>query len=281
MFRTRMVKKKVKVKKETSKYFKLKYLLPLGVILLIVLLLLVLLYSNVFAKVAEMNETVSVNYILSLEDGTVFDTNIEEVSLVNGLNKTVFEPFEFTLGNNEVILGFEQGVIGMSVDETKIFTVPPLIGYGESSSQLIFELSLLQKINRFDEVNIEDYNLIFNETPKIGEIKESDYWPWKLKVIGINETSVQVENLLTVGEEIALDKVGWTSIVTSIDEKEIKVMQHPKLGDFFIIPSATGVMQGEVTNVGEVNFTVDFNSPLVGKNLVFKVTLLSIKEVKE
>ena len=40
------------------------------------------------------------------------------------------EPFEFLLGNGEVIQGWDQGMIGMCVGEVRQITVPPELGYG-------------------------------------------------------------------------------------------------------------------------------------------------------
>lgn len=60
------------------------------------------------------------------------------------------EPFSFTLGENSVIQGWEQGVLGMKVGEKRKLQVPPAMGYGASdymsipgNSTLIFEVELL------------------------------------------------------------------------------------------------------------------------------------------
>lgn len=46
-------------------------------------------------------------------------------------------PLEFEAGANEVIAGFELGVCGMSVGETKEFFVDPENGYGERDDELV------------------------------------------------------------------------------------------------------------------------------------------------
>ena len=52
---------------------------------------------------AKDGDIVQVHYTLTLKDGTVFDTSV-------GL-----EPLEFTLGEGQVISGFEQAVLGMKI----------------------------------------------------------------------------------------------------------------------------------------------------------------------
>jgi hypothetical protein len=58
-------------------------------------------------------------------------------------------PFDFALGSGQVISGFDAGVTGMQVGETRIILVPPADGYGPKAtgpipknSTLVFEVTL-------------------------------------------------------------------------------------------------------------------------------------------
>ena len=73
---------------------------------------------------AKAGDTVAVNYRGLFEDGTVFDSNYET------------EPFEFTLGENQVVPGFEKAVVGMEVGEGKTVTVPPEEAFGRPQDGL-------------------------------------------------------------------------------------------------------------------------------------------------
>lgn len=75
----------------------------------------------------ENGNTVSVNYTGKFEDGEVFDS-----SLVEGR-----EPLRTILGQGNLIPGFEKGLVGMNVGESKTIEIPPLEGYGEYLDGLI------------------------------------------------------------------------------------------------------------------------------------------------
>ena len=74
---------------------------------------------------AKTNDRVRVHYTGSLEDGTVFDSSVKR------------EPLEFTIGQGAVIPGFENGIIGMKVGDTKRIVIPPDQAYGEHRDDLV------------------------------------------------------------------------------------------------------------------------------------------------
>jgi len=47
------------------------------------------------------------------------------------------EPLTFKLGEDEMIDGFEQGIIGMCAGEKRVVTVPPELGYGDEEEEMI------------------------------------------------------------------------------------------------------------------------------------------------
>jgi len=92
-------------------------------------------------ETAKSGDLVTVNYTGTLTNGTKFDSSINPGR----------EPFQFTLGQNKVIQGWELGVLGMKIGEKRKLTIPPELGYGSqavggvipANSTLIFEIDLL------------------------------------------------------------------------------------------------------------------------------------------
>ncbi|HYX08398.1 MAG TPA: peptidylprolyl isomerase [Bacteroidales bacterium] len=74
------------------------------------------------------NNKVKVHYKGMLSNGEVFDSSEGR------------EPLEFTTGSGQVIPGFDQGVIGMEIDEEKTLNIPANEAYGEVRQDLIQEV---------------------------------------------------------------------------------------------------------------------------------------------
>ena len=72
-------------------------------------------------------DKVKVHYTGTLEDGTVFSSTYEEN-----------EPFEFTIGERNVLPSFENAVIGMEEGERKTISVPPEDAYGRHRKEFVF-----------------------------------------------------------------------------------------------------------------------------------------------
>ena len=81
-------------------------------------------------SIIKNGDTVSVNYTGKLEDGSVFDTSLQEGR----------EPLTATLGQGQLIPGFENGLIGMSEGESKTVNIPCAEAYGVVNEQLIAEV---------------------------------------------------------------------------------------------------------------------------------------------
>jgi FKBP-type peptidyl-prolyl cis-trans isomerase 2 len=94
------------------------------------------------SKKIENGDTISVNYIGKLEDGTIFDTSIKEAAIEAGIYNQMrdYEPLTFTVSAGQMIKGFDEGVVGMKVGEEKTFTIPPEEAYGEYIEELAREL---------------------------------------------------------------------------------------------------------------------------------------------
>ncbi len=90
----------------------------------------------------ENGDTISVNYVGKLEDGTIFDTSVKEVAVEAGIYNQMrnYEPLTFTVGEGQMIKGFDEGVVGMQVGEEKTLTVSPEEAYGEYREEFVRDI---------------------------------------------------------------------------------------------------------------------------------------------
>lgn len=68
---------------------------------------------------AKVGDTVTVNYVGTLDNGQKFDSSADHG-----------QPFSFVLGAGQVIKGWDLGVAGMKVGGKRNLTIPPELGYG-------------------------------------------------------------------------------------------------------------------------------------------------------
>jgi len=84
---------------------------------------------------------VSVHYTGWLTNGTKFDSSVDRG-----------KPFIFSLGEGQVIKGWDEGVAGMKAGGKRQLRIPPALGYGDGGASgvippnatLIFEVELLE-----------------------------------------------------------------------------------------------------------------------------------------
>lgn len=77
---------------------------------------------------AKQGDSVQIHYTGKLDDGTVFDSSEGR------------DPLNITLGEGEVIPGFEQAAVGMEVGETKEARLDVDEAYGERRDDLLLEV---------------------------------------------------------------------------------------------------------------------------------------------
>jgi len=115
---------------------------------------------------AKSGDLVKVHYRGTLQDGTVFDSSYEG------------EPLEFTLGQGQIIPGFEQAVQGMTPGDSKTIQVEQDQAYGNYDESKLINV---QRTNLPDNIQPEEgmvlqVNSQDNETfyVTVNEVKDEE-----------------------------------------------------------------------------------------------------------
>lgn len=119
---------------------------------------------------AKDGDTVKVHYTGKLDNGDVFDTSRER------------EPFEFKLGDQAVIPGFEKGVVGMAVGDAKTIEISPEDAYGAKKEDLVVE--------------VEKSELPEDITPSVGQrlqIRQEDGNPIVVTITEMDEDNITLD----------------------------------------------------------------------------------------
>lgn len=132
--------------------------------------------------VVEKGDTIKVDYVGTLEDGTLFDTSLEDKAKAwnkyNAARK--YEPLKFVAGAGQMIVGFDEGVIGMKEGETKKLTLPPEKAYGNADDP---------KYNV--TMNVETFKLA-GIAPEVG--KSYDFGWQKARIVSLSGSNQVVVN---------------------------------------------------------------------------------------
>jgi peptidylprolyl isomerase len=94
-----------------------------------------------------MGDQVMVHFTGTLEDGTVFDSSQGS------------DPLTFKIGDEDLIPGFEQAVIGMSPGDTKKQSVPCDQAYGPYLAEMVLEVDRTQMPEDLDPQVGEQFNI--------------------------------------------------------------------------------------------------------------------------
>jgi FKBP-type peptidyl-prolyl cis-trans isomerase 2 len=111
----------------------------------------------------KLGDNVTVNYTGKLEDGSIFDTSLTEGR----------EPLKATLGLGQLISGFENGLLEMSIGESKTIEIEPEHAYGLYNPELKTKISR----NQFPE-NVQPGETLQGNSPngpiivKVWEVDE-------------------------------------------------------------------------------------------------------------
>ena len=132
---------------------------------------------------ATKTDTVKVHYTGTTDDGVVFDSSRER------------EPLEFTMGQGQLIPGFENAVEGMKVGDSAKVRIPSEEAYGEVRDDMVVDINRSQIP--------PDIN------PEVGmvlQMQQPDGSPLNVTIREVNDDSVKLDaNHHLAGQALTFD----------------------------------------------------------------------------
>jgi len=273
--------------------------------------------KNVTKEGATFGDLVSINFILSLENGTIVDTNNPEIAKEYGIRNYVEGPFKFILGESGKVKGFDTAILGMNEGEHKEMTIEP------SEEEVVFTINKIKAVNRFLSINKKQafprsaFERHFKK-PVIGKIVYNDTFAFKYKVLNFTNESVITEMVLKEGEKYVLPNTFWNSSVVKVAEEDVMFYQQPEENQTIDAPFGKAVInmsksmmflnyqpelnkifnktieiaggfgiprQFQVTEISDEDFIIKQYGSLADKILKLKVDMLNrtknVKKVKQ
>jgi len=262
-------------------------------------------------KTVKVGDLASANYIVKLEDGTVYDTTYEAMAKEKGIYNPdrPYGPANFTVSTGMMIEGLEEGVVGMKEGETKTLVIPPKTAYGPVNESLVermpieeempYKHSFLRRIT----TSLSEFEQWFGKNHTVGEslfvpsagyhisllsmnathvtvsyeLKEGDVFKsskgnWNLTVLEVGDENITTAPDFLESDTIQIYKYYWNSTVINVSDNVVTVSHNP-------IPDIefTDIFGFTTkTHFSDTEIIKDHNHPLAGKTLIFKVTVEEI-----
>lgn len=121
-------------------------------------------------KHAKIGDYIEIHFIGKFEDESVFETSH------NGL------PLKFKVGNNEVIQGIDEAVVGMKIGQVKIIHISADKAYGSIDKNLIISIEK-DKLPK-------DSNLTVGKEMKL---PNEDGLPFSVRVANVNNKVIELD----------------------------------------------------------------------------------------
>jgi peptidylprolyl isomerase len=132
---------------------------------------------------AKLGDTVKVHYTIKLGDGTIIGSTANQ------------EPLQFTIGDGQIIPGFDQAVVGMNPGESRTVQIPADQAFGPHLEEMV--------------VMVERKNFPTDWKPRVGEqvqFKQEDGAIISLMVTDTSEANVTLDgNHPLAGKDLTFD----------------------------------------------------------------------------
>lgn len=243
----------------------------------IIVLLVYMFVTSVNIAVAKQGDNVKVNYVGTLDNGSVFDTSLEAVAKTtkdyNPSRK--YEPLQFSIGGGQVLPDFENAVIGMKVGETKKIKILAVNGYPINPQMIVGDIPIDMILKTSYDTPLNSFETAIGAKAEIGKEFTLPNSPLKIKITAFNAENVTFAPIATIGQKVQMPFREWSAVVSSVDSENITLKRDVKIDQRISVNGQVG----RVVDVNDKVFKLDLNLPIAGKDLNFEISLVEIVKV--
>ncbi len=246
-------------------------------------------------RAAQLGDTVYIDYIGYFpNDNLVFDTSIQSVAADNASYPKAasfawhasWTNLQFTIGDGTVVKGFDAGVRGLKPGQTTTVVVPQSLGYGPADPTKIHVHNLVETVAVHATMNLTAFSSYYKQTAVSATNVTDPIYGWSVTVTILNGFA-NITNS-PYPSEIVHPYGAWSATVLSVDDtanngtglitiqNRIDPSQVDKLGG--TSPTGAAFYVSAVDPVGGT-YTLDYNKQVVGRTLVFQVTLVRLSTI--
>ncbi len=245
---------------------------------------------------AALGDTVYIDYVGTFQnDNLVFDTSVQSVAVDNATYpkafsfswRSTYSNLQFTIGDGSVIKGFDEGVRGLAVGQSATVVVPQDLGYGAADPGKVHTYSLIQTVPVRATMNTSAFTSYYNQAPVSNTNVSDPIWGWSVQVSVLNDV-VTVTNSPYPSEVLypygATPRHLWDAVVLSVDDganNGIGLITVQNRLDPSVVDKVGGTLGSQTFYLSAVDpiagtYTLNFNKQVVGRTLVFQVTLVKL-----
>ena len=249
--------------------------------------------------IAETGDLVSVDYRGSFPDNLrTFDTSLESVAKDNATfpkaasftyrSGQPYEPLTFELGCTSgsgcPLAAFQNAVRGLRTRESRHFELAPTEAYGSANPAKIHLRNLTEDVIATETMDSTAFQQRYGEGPVDGSTVPDSDWGWNVTV-HVSGNVVTVRHSPVVGQTVTVAGK-WQARVLSIDDGAneglglVRVEHFLRASDVraFVASDRSGNFLVTAVDPLAQTFTTDYNSEVIGRNLSFDITLVSLRK---
>ncbi|MFO7740463.1 MAG: thioredoxin family protein [Desulfatiglandaceae bacterium] len=198
--------------------------------------------------------------------------DINQEKIQNFKAPDIFGPLTLIAGAQEAFPGLGYAVMGLAVGEQKEVVISLDQAFGSRNPGLIRNFDRDKTVPTMITLSVKEYSQKYNGFPiKDKTIVFNPYVEARIMDVAEDKVSLQ---LSPVAEEMDSD-FGLTRM--TVENDKIHIHLTPKIGGYFELERRPG----RVVAVSDNQFTVDFNDPLAGQDILFDVKILSLTKANE